>query len=1037
MEAKANQAKAVLNISNLVKIYELECEKRLLDQRLALVQAQALADEAELEVGLWQGELDRKALNTSDKQVHIPHSDYGEQYTLRNNVTSHQEVDWLTHGSADPGDLLEHVSAGVHDIPRNSVHMLAGTADLTLLRHVSADPDSLLKYASASADDVDRHKGQDPCRYVATGTGDNHGQSDHKGHIVDLPGYKGRAGEMPGSADPGGSHVSASIHDIPRDSIHMLAGKADLTLLRHVSADPDGLLKYASASADDLDRHKGQDPCRYVAAGTGDNHGQSGHKGHVGNLPGYKGHADDLPGYKGHAGDLPGYKGHAGEMPGYKGHAGDLPGYKGHAGDLPGYKGHAGDLPGYKGHAGDLPGSADPGGSLERVSASVHDDPRDSVHMPAGKADLTLLRHVSADPDRLLKYASASADDLDRHKGQDPCRYVATGTGDNHGQRGYILPDVNDVPGHKCAGHLPGYKGRAGDLPGYKGHAGDLPGYKGHAGDLPGYKGRAGEMPGYKGHAGDLPGYKGHAGDLPGYKGHAGDLPGYKGHAGDLPGSADPGGSLERVSASVHDDPRDSVHMPAGKADLTLLRHVSADPDRLLKYASASADDLDRHKGQDPCRYVATGTGDNHGQRGYILPDVNDVPGHKCAGHLPGYKGRAGDLPGYKGHAGDLRGYKGHAGDLPGYKAHVGGLPHRGDHSGYRDQVLPHRGDQSGYRGQVLPHRGDHSGYRDQVLPHRGDHSGYRGQVLPHRGDHSGYQDQVLPHRGDHSGYQDQVLPHGGDHSGYRGQVLSQEGDHSGFQGPVLPHRGDHSGYRGQVLPHRGDHSGYQDQVLPHRGDHSGYRGQVLSQGGDHSGFQGPVLPHRGDHSGYRGQVLPQGGDHSGFQGTVLPHRGDHSGYQGQRSPQRDDRFDCHEQLLLQDHFGQESQSERSDCHIPTTCHVKVNRSTLNPEAPVWQNNANHRSQFRAHDIDSSTNLGDILRAQQQVCQQMVSTLHVPNPEIMTFSGDPMQYWKFITNFETAIESQVSDNRKRLGYLIQHCTGESKAYIEDCDYARK
>ena len=208
--------------------------------------------------------------------------------------------------------------------------------------------------------------------------------------------------------------------------------------------------------------------------------------------------------------------------------------------------------------------------------------------------------------------------------------------------------------------------------------------------------------------------------------------------------------------------------------------------------------------------------------------------------------------------------------------------------------------------------------------------------------------------------------------------------------------------------------------------------GQVLPYGDDHSGCWGQALPHRGDHSGYRGQMLPLRGDHSGFQGPVLPHRGDHSGYQGQASPQRDDRFDYHEQVLLHDHFGQESQSERSDCHIPTTCHVKVNRSTLNPEAPVWQNNADHRSQFQAHDNDSSTNLGDILRAQQQVCQQMVSTLHVPNPKIMTCSGDPMQYWKFITNFETAIESQVSDNRKRLGYLIQHCTGESKAYIKDC-----
>ena len=654
MEAKANQAKAVLDISNLVKIYELyECEKRLLDQRLAFVQAQALADEAELEVGLWQGELDHKALNTSDKQVHIPHSDYGEQYTLRNNVTSHQEVDWLTHGSADPGDLLEHVSAGVHDIPRNSVHMLAGTADLTLLRHVSADSDSLLKYASASAGDVDRHKGQDPCRYVATGTGDNHGQSGHKGHVVDLPGYKGRAGEMPGSADPGGSHVSAGIHDIPRDSIHMLAGKADLTLLRHVSADPDSLLKYASASADDVNRHKGQDPCRYVAAGIGDNNGRSGHKGHVGNLPGYKGHVGDLPGYKGHAGDLPrykghagdlpGYKGHAGDLPGYKGHAGDLPGYKGHAGDLPGYKGHAGDLPGYKGHAGDLPGSSYPGGSLERVSASVHDDPRDSVHMLAGKADLTLLRHVSADPDSLLKYASASADDLDRHKGQDPCRYVATGTGDNHGQRGYILPDVNGVPGHKgYTGDLPGYKGRAGDLPGYRGRAGDLPGYKDRAGDLPGYKGRAGDLPGYKDHVDDLPGYKGHVDDLLGYKGHVGGLPGCKAHVGGLPRRGDYSGYQDQV-----------------------LPH----------------------------------RGDYSGYQDQVLPHSGDHSGYQDQ-----------VLP----HRGDHSGYRDqvlpHRGDHSGYRGQV--LPHKGDHSGYQDQVLPQGGDHSGYQDQVLPHRGDHSGTR-------------------------------------------------------------------------------------------------------------------------------------------------------------------------------------------------------------------------------------------------------------------------------------------------------------------------------------
>ena len=67
-----------------------------------------------------------------------------------------------------------------------------------------------------------------------------------------------------------------------------------------------------------------------------------------------------------------------------------------------------------------------------------------------------------------------------------------------------------------------------------------------------------------------------------------------------------------------------------------------------------------------------------------------------------------------------------------------------------------------------------------------------------------------------------------------------------------------------------------------------------------------------------------------------------------------------------------------------------------------------------------------------QFYASMAQTLNMPKPEFMTFYGDPTQYWKFITNFDTNIACKVQDNRTRLSYLIQHCHGEAKECIEDC-----
>ncbi|XP_055998880.1 uncharacterized protein LOC130047581 [Ostrea edulis] len=57
---------------------------------------------------------------------------------------------------------------------------------------------------------------------------------------------------------------------------------------------------------------------------------------------------------------------------------------------------------------------------------------------------------------------------------------------------------------------------------------------------------------------------------------------------------------------------------------------------------------------------------------------------------------------------------------------------------------------------------------------------------------------------------------------------------------------------------------------------------------------------------------------------------------------------------------------------------------------------------------------------------------NLPKPEILSFDGSPMNYTKFIKNFETNIENKINDNSTRLSYLIQYCKGEAKSSIEDC-----
>lgn len=86
----------------------------------------------------------------------------------------------------------------------------------------------------------------------------------------------------------------------------------------------------------------------------------------------------------------------------------------------------------------------------------------------------------------------------------------------------------------------------------------------------------------------------------------------------------------------------------------------------------------------------------------------------------------------------------------------------------------------------------------------------------------------------------------------------------------------------------------------------------------------------------------------------------------------------------------------------------------------------------RVRITETSQQTGDIESAFEKLASALQEGFTLPKPELLTFSGNSIDYCKFIKNFETNVESRVSDYQLRLSYLIQYCKGEAKSSIEDC-----
>jgi hypothetical protein len=71
---------------------------------------------------------------------------------------------------------------------------------------------------------------------------------------------------------------------------------------------------------------------------------------------------------------------------------------------------------------------------------------------------------------------------------------------------------------------------------------------------------------------------------------------------------------------------------------------------------------------------------------------------------------------------------------------------------------------------------------------------------------------------------------------------------------------------------------------------------------------------------------------------------------------------------------------------------------------------------------------------QQLLNQQyrLATSMTLPNVEVPTFSGDPIEYCHFIRSFETLVEDKTMNSGARLHYLIQYTSGDVQELMRSC-----
>ena len=101
----------------------------------------------------------------------------------------------------------------------------------------------------------------------------------------------------------------------------------------------------------------------------------------------------------------------------------------------------------------------------------------------------------------------------------------------------------------------------------------------------------------------------------------------------------------------------------------------------------------------------------------------------------------------------------------------------------------------------------------------------------------------------------------------------------------------------------------------------------------------------------------------------------------------------------------------------------------LDPPAPEWPGSQPARQVQDNTDRDTTAEL-ILLKVIQERQQRLEEAIHLPRADLMTFNGDPMQFWVFIKSFEHNVDNTNLDENAKLTHLRHYCTGKARQVIE-------
>ncbi|CAB4009643.1 Hypothetical predicted protein [Paramuricea clavata] len=109
---------------------------------------------------------------------------------------------------------------------------------------------------------------------------------------------------------------------------------------------------------------------------------------------------------------------------------------------------------------------------------------------------------------------------------------------------------------------------------------------------------------------------------------------------------------------------------------------------------------------------------------------------------------------------------------------------------------------------------------------------------------------------------------------------------------------------------------------------------------------------------------------------------------------------------------------------------VRVNRKVTKEQTTQNLGDNVHTEKSELHRILERQTL--LMERQQATVERFTTGMVLPKREFLHFDGNPVNYTRFMRNFELNVENRVQETSVKLSFLIQYTSGKAREAIENC-----